>query len=118
MGVVPHLAVGPDVYGLTQQFQHFGGAVVFHLERSFQFWVDIRFVTWYHVMGDYMKFNEFIQSKGFTIKSLADAAGVSPRSLEQYSSGRYPIKNARLWFAVKVAKALDTTAEYLYNLDD
>lgn len=80
--------------------------------------VDIRFITWYHVMGDDMKFNEFIQLKGFTIKSLADAAGVSPRSLEQYSSGRYPLKNARLWFAVKVAKALDTTAEYLYSLDD
>lgn len=69
-------------------------------------------------MGDKMKFNELIQSKGFTIKSLAAAAGVSDRSLEQYSSGRYPIKNARLWFAVKVAKALDTTAEYLLELDD
>ena len=65
-----------------------------------------------------MKFNEFIQSKGFTIKSLAEAAGVSDRSLEQYSSGRYPLKNARLRFAVKIAKSLDTTAEYLLSLDD
>ena len=70
------------------------------------------------LLGDNMKFNEFIQSKGFTIKSLAAAAGVSDRSLEQYSSGRYPLKNSRLWFAVKVAKALDTTAEYLLSLDD
>lgn len=65
-----------------------------------------------------MKFNEFIQSKGFTIKSLANAAGVSARSLEQYSSGRYPLKNARVWFAVAIAKALDTTVEYLSTLDD
>lgn len=70
------------------------------------------------LLGDNMKFNEFIQSKGFTIKSLAAAAGVSDRSLEQYSSGRYPLKNARFWFAMKVAQALEITAEQLYELDD
>lgn len=118
MGMVLYLSICPDVGGLAQQFEHFGGSIIYYSDCSFQLWVDIRFVTWYHVMGDYMKFNEFIQSKGFTIKSLAAAAGVSPRSLEQYSSGRYPLRNARLWFAVKVAKALDTTAEYLYSLDD
>lgn len=69
-------------------------------------------------LGDTMKFNEFIQSKGFTIKSLAAAAGVSDRSLEQYSSGRYPLKNARFWFAMKIARALEITAEQLYELDD
>ena len=80
--------------------------------------IDIRPLTWYYEMGDSMKFSEFIQSKGFTIKSLAEAAGVSPRSLEQYSSGRYPIKNARAWFVVAIAQALETTVEYLITLDD
>lgn len=64
-----------------------------------------------------MTFNEFIRSKGFTVKSLAEAAGVSARSLEQYSSGRYPLRNARAWFIVAIAKPLETTVEYLLALD-
>ena len=65
-----------------------------------------------------MKFNEYIQSKGFTIKSLADAAGVSSRTLEQYSSGRYPLKNARAWFIVAIADVLETTPKFLLSLED
>ena len=65
-----------------------------------------------------MKFNEYIQSKGFTIKSLADAAGGSSRSLEQYSSGRYPLKNARAWFIVAIADVLETTPKFLLSLED
>lgn len=64
-----------------------------------------------------MKFSEFIRQKGFTITSLAEASGVSSRSLEQYSSGRYPLKNARAWMIVAIAKALETTPEYLLTLE-
>ncbi len=64
-----------------------------------------------------MKFSEFIQQRGFTIRSLSEASGVSARSLEQYSSGRYPLKNARAWVIVAIAKALETTPEYLLTLD-
>ena len=64
-----------------------------------------------------MKFSEFIRQKGFTITSLAKASGVSSRSLEQYSSGRYPLKNARAWMIIAIAKALETTPEYLLTLD-
>lgn len=64
-----------------------------------------------------MKFSEFIRQRGFTIRSLAEASGVSARSLEQYSSGRYPLKNARAWVIVAIAKALETTPEYLLTLD-
>lgn len=64
-----------------------------------------------------MTFIEYIRSKGFTVKSLAAAAGVSARSLEQYATGRYPLRNARAWFIVAVARALDTTTEYLLTLD-
>lgn len=69
-------------------------------------------------MGDTMKFNEFIQSQGFTIKSLAEAAGVSARSLEQYSSGRYPFRNARLWFAEAIAETLEISTKKLMEFDD
>lgn len=64
-----------------------------------------------------MRFNEYIQLKGFTVKSLADAAGVSDRSLEQYSTGRYPLKNARAWFIVALADALETTPKELLLLE-
>ena len=65
-----------------------------------------------------MRFNEYIQSKGFTIKGLADAAGVSDRSLERYSSGRCPLKNARAWFIVAIADALETTPKFLLSLEE
>lgn len=65
-----------------------------------------------------MTFLEYIQSKGHTVKSLADSANISVRSLEQYSTGRRPLKNARAWFIVAVAKALNTTPEYLLTLED
>lgn len=65
-----------------------------------------------------MTFLEYIHTKGFTTKSLASAAGVSARSLEQYATGRYPLRNARAWFIVALAKALDTTPEYLLTLDN
>lgn len=64
-----------------------------------------------------MNFSEFIRQRGFTIRSLAEASGISARSLEQYSSGRYPLKNARAWVIVAIAKALETTPEYLLTLD-
>lgn len=60
---------------------------------------------------------EYIQSKGHTIKSIAAEAGVSSRSLEQYASGRYPLRNSRAWLIVALAKALDTTPEHLLTLD-
>lgn len=59
---------------------------------------------------------EYIQSRGHTVRSLADAAGVSQRSLEQYTTGRYPLKNSRAWMIVALAKALDTTPEQLLSL--
>lgn len=65
-----------------------------------------------------MKFNELIKSKGFTVASLADKAGVSARSLEQYSSGRYPLKNSRAHFIVAVADALGMHPKELLKLDD
>lgn len=65
-----------------------------------------------------MRFNEFIRSKGFTVASLAEKAKVSPRSLEQYSSGRYPLKNARAYFIVAIADALEVHPRDLLALDN
>ena len=64
-----------------------------------------------------MTFIEYIRSKGHTVNSLAAAAGVSARSLEHYSTGQRPLKNARAWFIVAIAKALGATPEYLLTLD-
>ena len=65
-----------------------------------------------------MRFNELIRSKGFTVPSLAEKAGVSPRSLEQYSSGRYPLRNSRAYFIVAVADALGMHPRELLELDE
>lgn len=65
-----------------------------------------------------MTFDEYIRAKGFTVRSLAKKAGVNHRSLEGYSSGRYPLKNARAWFIVAVADALETTPKELLSLDN
>lgn len=61
---------------------------------------------------------DYIQSKGHTVNSLASSAGVSARSLEHYTTGQRPLRNARAWFIVALAKALDTTPEYLLTLDN
>ena len=65
-----------------------------------------------------MRFNELIRAKGFTVESLAEKAGVNPRSLEQYSSGRYPLRNARAYFIVAIADALEMHPRDLIALDD
>lgn len=65
-----------------------------------------------------MRFNELIWRKGYTVASLAEKAGVNPRSLEQYSSGRYPLRNARAYFIVAIADALDVHPRDLIALDD
>lgn len=65
-----------------------------------------------------MRFNELIRHKGYTVASLAEKAGVNPRSLEQYSSGRYPLRNARAYFIVAIADALDVHPRDLIALDD
>lgn len=63
-----------------------------------------------------MKFNEFIKSKGYTVESLANKAGISARSLEQYSSGRYQLKNARAFFVVAIAEALEISVNELIKM--
>lgn len=54
---------------------------------------------------------EQIEYKGYIIKELAAKAGISKRTLDTYVDSRAVIPNAEI--AVKLAKALDTTVEYL-----
>ena len=65
-----------------------------------------------------MTFGEYIRGKGFTANSLAQSAGVSRRSVENYTTGRRAIKNMTLELAGKIAKALDLHAEDLLKFDD
>ena len=54
---------------------------------------------------------EQIEYKGLIIKELAAKTGISKRTIDTYVSGRAVIPNAEV--AVKLAKALDTSVEYL-----
>jgi transcriptional regulator with XRE-family HTH domain len=65
-----------------------------------------------------VRFNELIRDKDYTIESLAKKAGVNPRSLEQYSSGRYSLRNARAYIIVAIADALKMHPRDLIALDD
>lgn len=65
-----------------------------------------------------MDFLDYIRVKGFTTKSLAEKSGVSVRSLECYTSGRFKWRNARLWFAEAVAEQLEITTKKLMDFDD
>ena len=64
-----------------------------------------------------MQFGELVKAKGYTLRTLSAAAGVSYRSLEQYSSGRYPWRNARAYLIVPVADALGVHPRDLMALD-
>lgn len=54
---------------------------------------------------------EQIYYKGIIIKELAAKTGISKRTIDTYVDSRAVIPNAEI--AVKLAKALDTTVEYL-----
>lgn len=54
---------------------------------------------------------EQIEYKGLIVKELAARSGVSKRTIDTYLDKRGVIPNAEI--AVKLAKALDTTVEYL-----
>lgn len=63
-------------------------------------------------------FSDYIFKKGYTVKGLAATAGVSSRSLEQYTSGRAKWRNSRVWFAEAIADALEIKADKLMEFDD
>ena len=65
-----------------------------------------------------MKFVDYIRGKGFTTKSLSEKSGVSVRSLECYTSGRFKWRNARLWFAEAIADTLEISTKTLMGFDD
>lgn len=52
-----------------------------------------------------------IEYKGMIIKELAAKTGISKRTIDTYVDSRAVIPNAEI--AVRLAKALDTTVEYL-----
>ena len=62
------------------------------------------------------KLKEQIEYKGLIVKELASRSGVSKRTIDTYLDNRAVIPNAET--AVKLAKALDTTVEYLTTGED
>ena len=65
-----------------------------------------------------MKFGEYIREKGYTAKSLAEKMGVSVRTMEGYTTGRFSLKSARALFVDQLADVLGTTSKELIRLDD
>ncbi len=59
---------------------------------------------------------EQIEYKGMIIKELAAKTGISKRTIDTYVDSRAVIPNAEI--AVKLAKALDTSVEFLVNGTD
>ena len=59
---------------------------------------------------------EQIEYKGLIIKELAAMTGISKRTIDTYVDNRAVIPNAEI--AVKLAKALDTTVEFLVTGTD
>lgn len=57
-----------------------------------------------------------IDCKGLMIKELAAVTGISKRTIDTYVDNRAVIPNAEI--AVKLAKALDTSVEYLVTGSD
>lgn len=61
---------------------------------------------------------EYMNAAGISsVRELATRSGVSRRSLEQYSCGRYPWSNARGKLLVAVADALGIHPRKLIELD-
>lgn len=61
---------------------------------------------------------DYMTSAGIaTLQSLAIASGISLRSLEQYSSGRYPWSNARAKLIIAVADTLRIHPRDLIAID-
>ena len=59
---------------------------------------------------------EFRKAKGLTQKQLAEALGMTTyQSLQQYENGRF-VPN--VYTAILIAKALDTTVEELFPLEE
>ena len=61
------------------------------------------------MFGDNLK--ELIEYRGLMVKELAAKSGVSKRTIDSYLTNRKVLPSAEI--AVKLAKALDTTVEYL-----
>lgn len=62
-----------------------------------------------------MNLKELMHSKGFTAQSLADASGVSRRTIEQHTREWCTLSNARAGIVLALAKALGVTVEELLN---
>ena len=62
------------------------------------------------------RLREEITYKGLLVKEVAELAGIPKRTIESYIGAEAKIPNAEI--AVKIAKALDVTVEYLVTGGD
>ena len=65
-----------------------------------------------------MLFGEYIRSKGFTSKRIADAAGISVRTVEAYANGRRSVKKCSADLFLLFAKILEVDPYELLEIID
>ncbi len=65
-----------------------------------------------------MLFGEYIRSKGFTAKRLAEEAGISVRTVEAYANNRRPVKKCSADLFLTIAKILDVDPYKLIEILD
>lgn len=65
-----------------------------------------------------MLFGEYIRSKGFTSKRIAEEAGISTRTVEAYANGKRDVKKCRADLFLTFAKILEVDPyELLETID-
>lgn len=60
-----------------------------------------------HDVPQELKLRYFLTKKEITVKTLADMTGISPRTIERFSTGRTPIISGKFETVMQIANALD-----------
>ena len=63
------------------------------------------------------KLKEYRKKAGLTQPELAEKAGISHRTLQDYEQGQKPLEGARAITVLKIAKVLGCTIEDLIEAD-
>lgn len=62
-----------------------------------------------------MKINEFMQKSNLTAQGLSELSGVSKRTIEQYTSDRRKLANAKACIVIALAEALQVHPKELID---
>lgn len=58
-------------------------------------------------MQEQTKFKQLLKERNLTVRQFAEMAGINKRSLDVYVSGAKKFDKTQMWFAMKIADALN-----------